>query len=79
MKQAKRRPLNDDISPCAGDDGLNLCLLGLGHSELVERLLEISAEKAKKKPRRGETGLVVSIFLHRNASCEELAGVFQRL
>ena len=32
-------PLNDDISPCAGDYGLDLCLLGLGHGELVKGLL----------------------------------------
>ena len=34
-------PLDDDISPCALDDGLDLSLLGLGHAELVERLPEI--------------------------------------
>ena len=41
--RALRRPcaLDDDISPCAGDYGLDLCLFGLGHSELVKGLLEI--------------------------------------
>ena len=34
-------PLDDDISPCAGDYGLDLCLFGLGHSKLVKGLLEI--------------------------------------
>ena len=33
--------LNDDIGSCAGDDCFDLCLLGLGHSELVKSLLEI--------------------------------------
>ena len=33
--------LDDDVSPCAVDYGFNLGLLGLGHSEFVERLLEI--------------------------------------
>jgi hypothetical protein len=33
--------LNDDISHRAGDHRLNLCLLGLGHGELVEGLLKI--------------------------------------
>jgi hypothetical protein len=33
--------LDDDVSFCAVDYGFNLGLLGLGHSELVERLLEI--------------------------------------
>ena len=32
---------DDDISPCAGDYGLDLCLLDLGHGELVKGLLEI--------------------------------------
>jgi hypothetical protein len=32
-------PLNDDISPCAGDYGLDLFLPGLGHGELVKGLL----------------------------------------
>jgi hypothetical protein len=32
---------NDDIRTCAVDYGFDLCLLGLGHSELVKRLLEI--------------------------------------
>jgi hypothetical protein len=27
-------PLDDDIRPCAGDNGLDLCLLGLGDSNL---------------------------------------------
>jgi hypothetical protein len=27
-----RAPLDDNISPGAGDDGLDFCLLGLGHS-----------------------------------------------
>src|SRR5262249_4867486 len=35
------RALDDDISPCAGDYGLDLCLLGCGNSKLVESLLEI--------------------------------------
>src|SRR5260370_1253558 len=34
-------PLDDDISPCAGDYGLDLCLFGLGHGKLVKGLLEI--------------------------------------
>jgi hypothetical protein len=34
-------PLDDDISPCAGDYRLELCLLSLGHSKLVKCLLEI--------------------------------------
>jgi hypothetical protein len=34
-------PLNDDFRPSAGDYSLDLRLLGLGHSELVECLLEI--------------------------------------
>src|SRR5262245_16514045 len=33
--------LDDDISPRARDYGLDLCLLGLGHSEFVKSLLEI--------------------------------------
>jgi len=33
--------LDDDISPCAGDYGLDLCPFGLGHSEFVKSLLEI--------------------------------------
>jgi hypothetical protein len=32
---------DDDVSPCAVDYGFNLGLLGLRHSELVERLLKI--------------------------------------
>ena len=32
------------------------CLLGLSYTELVKRLLEISAKKAKKKPRTGGVG-----------------------
>jgi hypothetical protein len=35
------RPLDDNISPCAGGYRLELGLLGLGHSELVKCLLEI--------------------------------------
>src|SRR5262249_46976419 len=38
---AAPHPSDDDISPCADDYGLDLCLLGCGHSELVESLLEI--------------------------------------
>jgi len=34
-------PLNDDISPSAGDYSLELRLLGLGHCELVKGLLKI--------------------------------------
>ena len=26
-------PLDDDIRPCAGDNGLDLCLLGLGKQQ----------------------------------------------
>ena len=36
-----RRPLNDDVSPSAGDYGLDLRLLGLRHGKLVKCLLEI--------------------------------------
>ena len=36
-----RRPLNDDVSPSAGDYDLDLRLLGLRHSKLVKCLLEI--------------------------------------
>jgi len=35
------RALNDDISPSAGDYGLDLRLLGRGHCELVKGLLKI--------------------------------------
>src|ERR1700730_2186494 len=34
-------PLDHDVSPSAGDDALDLCLLGLRDSELVKCLLEI--------------------------------------
>src|SRR5215470_10346679 len=34
-------PLNDDVSPSAGDYGLDFCLLRLRHRELVKCLLEI--------------------------------------
>ena len=34
-------PLDDDISPRAGHDSLDLSLFGLGYSELIERFLEI--------------------------------------
>ncbi len=34
-------PLNNDVSPSAGDYSLYLRLLDLGHSELVKGLLEI--------------------------------------
>ena len=34
-------PLDDDISPCAGDYRLDLFLFSLGHSKLVKGLLEI--------------------------------------
>jgi hypothetical protein len=34
-------PLDDDISACARDYGLDLRLLGLGDGELVKGLLEI--------------------------------------
>src|SRR5215472_12852204 len=34
-------PLNDDVSPSAGDYSLDLRLLGLGHRELVKGLLKI--------------------------------------
>src|SRR6266567_6831192 len=30
-------PSDNDISPCAGDYGLDLCLLGCGHSERSSR------------------------------------------
>ena len=42
-------PLKDDISPSADDNGLNLGLLGLGHSELVKRLLEKIIEITEPK------------------------------
>ena len=42
-------PLHDDVGPNAGDDGLDLRLLGLGHGELVEGLLEI-VEKGGRVP-----------------------------
>src|SRR5262249_16928019 len=38
---AAPHPSDDDISPCADDYDLDLCLLGCGHSKLVESLLEI--------------------------------------
>jgi hypothetical protein len=50
-------PLDDDISPCAGHYRLDLCLLGLGHSKLVERLLEI-IEKVFPLYRRDQEMLV---------------------
>ena len=37
-------PLNDNIGSCAGNDIFDLCLLGLGHSELVKSLLKIVEE-----------------------------------
>jgi hypothetical protein len=37
----KYAPLNNDVSPSASDYSLDLRLLGLGHPELVESLLEI--------------------------------------
>src|SRR5262249_46295997 len=33
--------LDNDINPCAADNGFDLCLFGLWHSELVECLLGI--------------------------------------
>ena len=36
--------LDDNIGSCAGDDSFDLCLLGLGHSELVKSLLKIVEE-----------------------------------
>src|SRR6516165_2152990 len=57
-----RRPLNDDVSPSAGDYGLDLRLLGLRHGKLVKCLLEI-VEKGLPLRRRYHEMLVR--FLHR--------------
>src|SRR5712671_1654808 len=50
-------PLDDDVSPSAGNYGLDLRLLGRRHSELVERLLEI-VEKSIPLRRRDHKVLV---------------------
>src|SRR5262249_42526412 len=39
--ESKDTHLNDDISPSAGDDGLDFRLFPLGHRELIKRLLQI--------------------------------------
>jgi hypothetical protein len=52
-----RRPLNDDVSPSAGDDSFDLRLLGLRHSKLVKCLLEI-VEKGLPLRRRYHEMLV---------------------
>jgi hypothetical protein len=41
LKLRVRPRLNDNIASGAGDDSLDLGLLGLGHSELVKSLLKI--------------------------------------
>jgi hypothetical protein len=38
-------PLDDDVSPCAGDNGLDLRLLGSRDRELVERLRHVIHER----------------------------------
>jgi hypothetical protein len=50
-------PLNNDISSSAGDYSLDLRLLGLRHSELVKRLLQI-VEKGFPLCRRYQEMLV---------------------
>jgi len=41
FRNRRHASLDNDIGPCAVDYGFDLSLLGLGHSELVKRLLEI--------------------------------------
>src|SRR5262245_36756802 len=54
ISEANAHPsLDNDINPCAADNGFDLCLFGLWHSELVECLLEI-VEKGLPLGRREE-------------------------
>jgi hypothetical protein len=56
--------LDDDVSPCAGDYGLDLRLLRLGHGELVKGLLQV-VEKGLPLGRSDHQMLVH--FLHGTA------------
>src|SRR6516162_3860399 len=57
MKRHEHAPLNDDVSPCAGNYCLDFRLLGLRHGELVKCLLEI-VEKSLPLCRRYHEMLV---------------------